>query len=311
MNFVSFDDLFSCIYKNLYKIPSDIDLIVGIPRSGTLVANIIALYKNLPFMDIDSFVEKRRLESGSTRKSRNWIKSVEEAKHVLVVDDSVSSGKAIREAKEKIKQNNVSARITYLAVYSLKGNGFMVDIHFKVCQQPRMFEWNYMHHWMLEYACMDIDGVLCEDPKIEQRVGEKQYLNFLENAIPKIIPTQKVGALVTGRKEKYRDATERWLHNHNVMYDKLIMMPNDSKMSHHEFKAKVYKQSEYILFFESNYEQAIEICRLTGKPVFCTDEKKLINTKNLFEQIPTGWREKKITLKRVVRKLAHKIDYVK
>lgn len=311
MNFVSFDELVSCIYKNLYKIPSDIDLVVGIPRSGTLVANIIALYRNLPFMDINSFVEKRRLESGSTRKCCNWIKSVEEAKHVLVVDDSISSGKAIREAKEKIKKSDISAKMTYLAVYSLTGNAFMVDIHFKMCQQPRMFEWNYMHHWMLEFVCMDIDGVLCEDPQMRQRMGERQYLDFLKNAIPKIIPTQKVGALVTGRREKYRKQTEMWLYNHNVRYDILIMMPDDSNLSHHVFKAGIYKQSKYILFFESNYEQSMEICRLTGKPVFCVDEKKLIQTKNLLKQIPTGLTEKKITIKRVVRKLAHKIDYVK
>lgn len=311
MNFVSFEELVSCIYKNLYKIPADVDLVVGIPRSGTLVANIIALYRNLPFTDINSFIEKRVLSSGSTRKSRDWVKSVGEARHVLIVDDSISSGKAIREAKEKIKDSDITAKVTYLAVYSLKGNAFMVDIHFKVCQQPRMFEWNYMHHWMLEFACMDIDGVLCDDPKINQRIGEKEYKKFLDTATPKIIPTQKVGALVSGRKEKYRQETEKWLHNYNVQYDKLFMLPDDSMLTHAEFKANIYKQSKYILFFESNSEQAAEICRLTGKPVFCVDKKKIFTSKNLIKQLPTKWEEKRITLKRIIRKLAHKIDYVK
>lgn len=47
MNFRTLDQLNQCIYNNMYKLPRDIDLIVGIPRSGMLVANIIALYLNL------------------------------------------------------------------------------------------------------------------------------------------------------------------------------------------------------------------------------------------------------------------------
>ena len=78
-----------------------------------------------------------------------------------------------------------------------------MDIYFKICEQPRMFEWNYMHHWALEYVCMDIDGVLCEDPSVYQNDDGKNYYDFLINAIPKIIPTQKVGKLVSCRLEKY------------------------------------------------------------------------------------------------------------
>lgn len=104
MNFITFEELGECIYTNISKVPRNVDLIVGIPRSGTLAANLLALYLNLPFTDIDTLIRKGELRSGSTRKCQNWIKSVAEAEHILVVDDSISSGKAMKEARRKIKE---------------------------------------------------------------------------------------------------------------------------------------------------------------------------------------------------------------
>ena len=56
MNFITFEELGECIYTNISKVPRNVDLIVGIPRSGTLAANLLALYLNLPFTDIDRCV---------------------------------------------------------------------------------------------------------------------------------------------------------------------------------------------------------------------------------------------------------------
>ena len=56
----------------------------------------------------------------------------------------------------------MESKCIYLAIYALETNISMVDIFFEICHQPRMFEWNYMHHWGLKYACVDIDGVLCD-----------------------------------------------------------------------------------------------------------------------------------------------------
>ncbi|MDR2772496.1 MAG: hypothetical protein LBB93_03410 [Elusimicrobiota bacterium] len=57
MRFITIDELNGCIYKHLDEIPDDIDLIVGIPRSGMLVANIIALLRNIPLTDKTSFID--------------------------------------------------------------------------------------------------------------------------------------------------------------------------------------------------------------------------------------------------------------
>lgn len=317
MNFRTYEDLTKCIVKNLHKIPRDIDLIVGIPRSGTMVANILALYLNLPFTDIDNFVNKGALKTGTTRKCRGWIHSIEEAKHVLIVDDSVSSGKAIKGAKELFAEKNVSVKTTFMAVYALNVSKGMVDIYLELCEQPRMFEWNYMHHWALEYCCMDIDGVVCEDPDRSQNDDGEKYIEFLENAAPKFIPTQKVGRFVSTRLEKYRPQTEAWMKKYGIEYDELIMMDGVSAKeralmgNHAEHKANVYKNCDAILFFESDYDQALNICQLSGKPVFCIENRTLITSDNVVQKLKVHNKEFIVTAKRVVRKLTKKINYVK
>lgn len=317
MNFISFEELGNCIYRNLYKVPLSVDLVVGIPRSGTLAGNLLALYKNLPFTNINDFLMDVDLKSGSTRKCKNWIKRPSEAKHVLIVDDSISSGKAMREVKDLVLEKGITTKITYLAVYALRATCHMVDIYLEICEQPRVFEWNYMHHWILEYTCMDIDGVLCNDPTFWENNDAKEYENFIVNATPKIIPTQKVGMLVTGRIEKYREETQKWLQRQGVEYGELEMIPASSarertkKFEHAEFKAEIYKKSACVLFVESSYEQAVEICRLANKPVLCVENKKMITQNNLLfhmQALKNDWR---ITSKRVIKKLLKKIDYVK
>lgn len=201
MNFITMEQLNRCIYQNIKKIPKDIDLVVGIPRSGSLVANLLALYLNLPYTDIDSYVEKGTLRTGNTRKCEGWVQRVEQAGKVLVVDDSISSGRAVKEAKRLVRKSGMPAEHLYLAVYALENNIHMVDIYFEICHMPRVFEWNYMHSWVLQYCCVDIDGVLCEDPSFFENDDGKRYRKFLLHAQPKLVPTKKIGYIVTARLE--------------------------------------------------------------------------------------------------------------
>ena len=307
MNIRTYSDLTKCLTQNLYKIPRDIDLIVGIPRSGTMVANILALYLNLPFTDIDNFCNNGDLRTGNTKKCKNWIKSISEAKKVLIVDDSVSSGTAIKEAKQLLKDKD--CELIWFAVYVLPLNKNMVDIYCEVCNQPRMFEWNFMHHWELENSCMDIDGVLCQDPSKLENDDGKRYEHFLENAPAKFIPTRKVGKLVTNRLEKYRPQTEAWLKKYDIEYDELIMLDGVTGLeralsgNHAQFKAEVYKKCDAILFFESEYNQAVDICRLSGKPVFCVETMELLNSEHPGEKVTSKMMEIKATIRHALFKI--------
>ena len=60
----SISDMNNIILRNLHIFPHDIDLVVGIPRSGMMPANLIALYLNKPYTDIDSFISGRILGAG-------------------------------------------------------------------------------------------------------------------------------------------------------------------------------------------------------------------------------------------------------
>lgn len=317
MNFITLEQLNDCLYQNISKIPRDIELLVGIPRSGTMAANLLALYLNLPYMDLETFCRRGKPCSGNTRKRKDWVKSAAEAKRVLLVDDSISSGAAIREAKRRIKENNIEAEIIYLAIYALRISCKMVDIYFEICEQPRMFEWNYMHHWALEHVCMDIDGVMCEDPSWIQNNDGKRYQEFLVHARPKLLPTQKVGCIVTCRLEKYRKETQEWLEKNHVDYEELRMLKLDSakqrllEFDHGAYKAKIYKKSDKVLFIESDYAQALTICKYSNKPVFCVENRQLITPDNVAGRLGSIKNDWKITVKRVVKKLLGKIDYIK
>ena len=56
MNYRNIRDLNNIILKKLSIIPRDFDLIVGVPRSGMLPANLLSLYLNRPYTDIHSFM---------------------------------------------------------------------------------------------------------------------------------------------------------------------------------------------------------------------------------------------------------------
>lgn len=313
LNFITYSQLNNDVWENLHKLPMDIDLVVGIPRSGLMTASIIALYRNLPFTDIDTFLSGKFYSTGSTRKNNRWIQSLDEVKHLLIVDDSISTGEAMNKAKRQINKMELSCKKTYCAVYALPTNFMLVDVFFKICNHPRMFEWNYMHHWGLKHACVDIDGVLCVDPNLLQNDDSDKYEKFLMNAAPKIIPTQRIGYLVTCRLEKYRSLTESWLRGYGVEYDNLIMLnaPDAATrlrdINQGEYKGNIYKNTDCFIFIESSYEQAIDICKIAKKPVFCTENSQLIQPNGIQAHISNLMNDWRITAKKAARKIMEKI----
>jgi uncharacterized HAD superfamily protein len=160
---------------------------------------------------------------------------------------------------------------------------------------PRYFQWNILNHTSLEKACFDIDGVLCADPNEEQNDDGPIYRDFVLNAPPLFIPGSKIGTIVTSRLEKYRPETEQWLAANKIKYDKLVMLdlPNkEARMkanSHATHKANTYKSAGYILFVESALYQALEINRITKKPVLCTENFEMIfDSESVMYNIKSG-----------------------
>ena len=50
-----------------HRVPHDVDLIVGIPRSGMLVASILSLKLNLPMTDLYAFCRNDALDQSALR----------------------------------------------------------------------------------------------------------------------------------------------------------------------------------------------------------------------------------------------------
>jgi uncharacterized HAD superfamily protein/adenine/guanine phosphoribosyltransferase-like PRPP-binding protein len=284
MYFKSIDDLDRDIIKYLYKFQIDIDLIVGVPRSGLLVANMIALNINLPLVDLQGFIEGRIFESGKTRRPENYEYNLKNIRKVLIVEDSICSGNSLSEVKKMINSAEIdkSIDIIYFAAYIVEDKKNDIDFYLEICDLPRVFEWNIMHHSIIDNSFLDLDGVLCIDPSKEVDDDGEKYIDFIKDVKPLFIPTKKINTIVTCRLEKYRDFTIEWLNKNNIKFNNLIMMNYNSKEErirhgkHAEFKAYYYKKSNAELFVESNLSQAIDISKISKKPVYCLENRKMI-----------------------------------
>ncbi|MBK7663922.1 MAG: phosphoribosyltransferase [Sterolibacteriaceae bacterium] len=293
---------------NLYRLPGDVDLVVGVPRSGLLVANVIALMLNLPLATVRDLLDNRPLNVGRTRKcARNALVFPAEAKHVLVVDDSVASGGSMAHARGQIEARGVAQRVSYCAIYASGRHHVGVDFVFETVGMPRMFEWNVMHHPLLSSCCVDIDGILCFDPSPVENDDGEQYVFFLNNARPLMRPSLPIGHLVTSRLEKFRTQTEEWLHLNGIQFGQLHMLDLPSAddrrrlNAHATFKASIYRGCvDAPLFIESEPDQAATISNASGKPVLCYPTQQMFMPGVSVKMVQANGR---FFLSRVVRKL--------
>jgi uncharacterized HAD superfamily protein/hypoxanthine phosphoribosyltransferase len=291
MYYRNVSDLNKIILSRLSILPRDFDLIVGIPRSGMLPSNLLALYLNKPYTDINSFLNGHIYKAGA----RGQFFDIRDFKKILVVDDSIASGSAMIKCKESLKHLESEFSISYCAIYVIPGKEKMVDYFFETVPLPRYFQWNVLHHTTLEKACFDIDGVLCIDPTEDQNDDGPKYRDFVLNAPPLFIPGSKIGTIVTSRLEKYRPETETWLKANNVKYNDLVMLDlpdmeaRQKANNHAGHKAKAYLSKPYVLFVESDLSQAVEINRIAKKPVLCTENFEMIfDSESVFYNLKSG-----------------------
>lgn len=267
------------VRKNLWRIPHDIDLVVGIPRSGMLPATMIALLLNTRLTDIDSFVDNGNIfNNGLTRGE--YVKK-DEIKKILIVDDSIHGGISLHDAKKKLETIQTKYKFTFCVPIATTFGSTLVDIFFEIIDDDRVFEWNIFHHSVLNNACVDIDGVLCLDPT-EDDDGEK-YKTFLQTATPLFLPTCKINTLISCRLEKYRSLTENWLVHNNISYNQLKMLNLPDKTArvawnkHGIYKGEYYKQrTDCTLFIESSSHQSKIIAEISNKPVYCVETNTML-----------------------------------
>ncbi|WLD15118.1 hypothetical protein [Planctellipticum variicoloris] len=110
-----------------------------------------------------------------------------------------------------------------------------------------------------------------------------EYQDFLENAQPRRVPSMPLRGIVTNRLERHRPETEAWLKRHRIPYESLQMSPHATFAARdHAGDAAFRKAAAYdadpslLLFVESDDQQALEIARRTGRPVFSTARNNLV-----------------------------------
>lgn len=265
MNFVNYAELAKDAKEFARNLPP-CDAVVGIPRSGLLPAAIMANALNVRLGVMAG--NGPHFIDGGARDAKGAIKNV------IVVDDSVDSGAAMKKAREAMPP---WCRAVYACLYVTPGAEGLVDKYYRSVTQPRMFEWNYSNHGSLIDACIDIDGVLCDDPTEEQNDDGEKYRAFIKGARPKIRPVRKMGWLVTSRLEKYRKETLVWLAENGFQFENLVMAPYATKAEREKadayalLKAQALAVSGKRFFIESDGATAKKIFALAGKPVLCTE----------------------------------------
>lgn len=281
MNYQSYEDMADVIRRNLWKIPADVDLIVGVPRSGMIAALMIAELLNKPCGLILN-TEQMLTMSGGVRESYN---TMEIPVKILVIEDVVNTGYSINKIKAALAGHHKDWEFIYAAIYvEGKDAKSLVDIYLQdnyIPDDPDWFyEWNILHHSKSDRCMWDIDGLLCKNPPDDHDTAD--YEQYIRNPLPMVIPTYPVGGFVTYRLEKYRDLTEAWLQRNHIRYKQLIMFAAQDRETRNNYmppaiyKARMYmNHPEYILFIESDADQALEIWDCSHKPVYCYENGKL------------------------------------
>lgn len=281
------EDMNRAILYGLRKIPRDVDLVVGIPRSGLLAGMLFSLYLNVPVTDLQGLAEGRVISTGKRPVKGSPKEIISEARKILVVDDSVASGRQMERARALVDEAGLTDKAIFLAIYCTPENLDKVDIFLEVVPWPRRFQWNIMHTAYLKECCVDIDGILCADPTPEQNDDGPRYRDFLRTAAPLFTPVNKIGWLVTNRLEKYRPETEDWMARHGITYENLMMMDYPSQEERRrakrdaEHKAEIYIKAGAPLFIESSPGLAEKIASITNKPVLCFETHELYNPASL------------------------------
>ena len=287
IKYITLSDLSETIRENIWKIPRDIDFIIGVPRSGMIAASIISSYLNVPLIDVDGYVAGINPYGGSRLTYFNMLHK--KTNKALVIDDTVWNGRSMGEVKIKLSSVK-DVQFTYACVY-MEGPGssavdfFLEDVRMFTngFSQLVLYEWNiFQHTETVTLRCLyDIDGVLCVEPPDER--NEKEYTEYITNPNPLFIPKSRIGGLITYRLESNRSVTEKWLNDNCVRYNELIMFNAStweerqrSGISPEIHKANFYKShSNYSLFVESSDYQAKRIFEITGKPAFSVECNKI------------------------------------
>lgn len=273
MIFKSISDLSNDIFEKLLpNLPRDIGVVYGIPRSGMLPATILATS-----LGVDLGILGGQPSFGERKK--NIV--IPKGSKILLVDDSIHTGKAMLKASMLLKHDR--SHYYTCAVYAHSKSIHLIDFYADVIDNGRIFQWNFTGIKATKNYCWDMDGVICTNPSVLDDDGEI-YRNEILNCVkPLYIPQVIIKAIITNRIERWRTETEAWLNRYGIQYEQLIMQPYATALERRKnstpeaFKAKNFLEQNGTIYIESHDNQAKNIAKLSGRPVLSIASMKLFN----------------------------------
>jgi len=266
--FISIDELVIWTNEWLKSLPGDYDVIVGIPRSGLLIASIIALKLAKPLTTPELFIKEVIWASKK-------IQTGKKIRKVLLVDDTISSGKSMQKATQLLLSHCKEINLNKAALIIADKSKSLVDNYYEIIPEPRIFEWNMMHSKKGK-TCFDMDGVLCENCPPGFDADEEKYTAWIDSAKPYLIPSYEIDAIISNRLEKYRTLTEKWLTRNRVKYKELILWDLQSKEErknqYGKHKIDILLSIKPDIYFESSLNESEQIWKSTKIPTICIDE---------------------------------------
>jgi orotate phosphoribosyltransferase len=275
-HYISYQQLVQDCHTFARSLPP-VKAIAGVPRSGMIPASLIALELNVPMIAVETLLAEANPVIPLPR--RGFKNRVDEGM-ILVVDDTCASGRQADKLRELIQ-----APVKLAAIYVEDRPRICVDYyHGKLPPFSQFYEWTMLHDDNNRLMLVDMDGVLCEDwSGGNEDVHADRYAEFLANVKPRRIPTQPLRGIVTNRLELHRPETEAWLAKHGIEYGSLTMSPyatfaeRDQAHDAAARKAQAYLTDPSLrLFIESDDDQARQIARRTGRPVFSIARNGLV-----------------------------------
>lgn len=272
IEFITYEHLVRTTLSLIGECGSDIDAVIGIPRSGLLPASIMATAMHLPLYT----AYKKGLNScGGGFRSPHIEPG--DMRRAILVDDSMSTGKKMQLAIETLSKKLECTFVTAV-LFANPDAKFTPDLVGQWLKSPHWFEWNLFNANTATVVALDMDGVICEDIPRE-KLGDKE--EGLRNARPLSVPQfLPVRAIISTRLESHRTTTTQWLKHHKAKYNTLVLGPWASRSERTragvvEYKSLEYARSGAKLFIESSDWLSKQIAHKTQKPVLCWTNKKL------------------------------------
>lgn len=236
-------------------LPSDVDAIVAVPRSGMIPASIVACMLHLPLLTIVGGV---LTPCGSG--CRLPCKGVH-PRRLAFIDDTLAGGSAQRRL---IEDGLLVGDHVHAVVYSSVEHG--PHLYVKHLPFPHLLEWNLFNSGYITSIATDMDGILCQNPP------HGDTLLYTPRKQP-------IKAIITARPTTERLATIKWLDAHGVQYNRLYMWPHKTPATDSSalalWKSKMVRESGSEWYIESEPGLA-DMIRTHGVRVLCPRQGYLV-----------------------------------